>query len=152
MKLEQVTGAIEVVTAAGTEQAVGSDLSESPGEDVLQESSDEGVDGECQVSGLASARVGVAEGDAAVLEAFEPVVGESDAVDVTGEIACCVSAAADLLDVDVPALCPGIGRDVPIQAGAGHGVVDLGSEDFRQNIPWHKEPRVSGLDPGGAIG
>lgn len=53
-----------------------------------------------------SARVRVAEGDAAVLEAFETLVGECHAIDIAREIERGMLTAADRLDVDGPGALP----------------------------------------------
>jgi len=73
---------------------------------VLEEAANEGVHRQRQAPGLPGARVGVAEGDMAMVEAFDAVVGEGDAVDVAGEIEGGVGAGADRLDVDRPAPLP----------------------------------------------
>jgi len=83
-RLEQLTGPPEIGSGRGAEEAVVADLGEAPGEDVLEEAGDEVVNGKGDAAGLAGTGVGVAEGDPAVLEAFDAVVGQGHAVDVAG--------------------------------------------------------------------
>ena len=85
---------------------------------MLQESPDEDIDRERLVPRRMRARACVAEGDAAVLEAFERVGAAGDPVDVAREIAGGVIAGADLLHVHGPAPRPHRGIDLPIQVGA----------------------------------
>jgi hypothetical protein len=78
--------ALEVGLPAGAEEAVGTDLGEAAGEDVLNKAVEEGADGEGEAPRLVGAGVGVADGDAVVRQALEALVGEGDAIDVAGEV------------------------------------------------------------------
>jgi len=79
-------GPLEVPAATGAHEPVGADLGEAAGEDVLEEAGEEGLHRDGEAPGLMSAGVGVAEGDMAVGEALQALVGEGDAVDVAREI------------------------------------------------------------------
>ena len=105
VELEEIPGAFALDSTAGAEEAVGADLGEASGEDVLEEAANEGVHRQRQAPGLPGARVGVAEGDMAMVEAFDAVVGEGDAVDVAGEIEGGVGASAHRLTWTVQRRC-----------------------------------------------
>ena len=108
-----MAGALEALAGGGAKEAVVADLGESAGKDVLEEAGDEVLDRERHAAGLVGSGVGVAESDPAVLEAFDAVVGEGDAVDVAREVEGGALAVADLLDVDNP-------RGVPVpEVGIG---------------------------------
>ena len=101
MELQQVARAVEVWPAGRAQETRGADLGEARGEDVLEEAGDEDVHRERQAPGLARAGVGVAEGDAAVLKAFDAVVGEGDAVDVAGDVdSLCTSRPSQIIVAD----------------------------------------------------
>jgi hypothetical protein len=117
-----MAGALEALAAGGAE------------EDVLEEPGHEVQDGQGHAAGLAGLGVGVAEGDPAMLEGPNPVVGEGDAVDVTGEIEGGVVTVADLLDMDGPGAGPDGRVDVLEEAGTAQGVADLGPEDGGDGI------------------
>lgn len=101
-----MTSPLEIGPAAGAQEAIVADLGEAAREDVLEEARDEDVDREGQAAGWVSARVRVGEGDAAMREAFETLVGEGDAIDIAREIEGGVLAAPDGLDVDGPGTLP----------------------------------------------
>lgn len=129
MEVQEVSCAFEIAPAAWAQQAVGADFGEAAGEDVLEESCEEGVHRECDTARFTGAGVRVAEGDVVLLEAFDAVVGERDAVDVAREIEQGVLAGADLLHVDGPPLIPDGGIDLLIQAGAGERGMELHAKD-----------------------
>jgi hypothetical protein len=111
-RLQEGARAFEVTLAGGAQQAVGADFGEPLGKHVLEESGDEASRGERQAPGACAPRIGVAEGDLVVLEALDAMVGESDAVDVAGEIEGGLVAGADLVDVDVPGFRADLTRDL----------------------------------------
>lgn len=82
MEREQLASTIEIVTAAGTQEAVPPDLREPARQHVLEKSGKERVNREADGSRLLRARLGVPEGDAPAGEACEPLIGEGDAIDV----------------------------------------------------------------------
>ena len=83
---KQMAGALALFGRSRAEESVAADLLKAFGQDVLEKARDEGVDGKGETSGLVCARAGIAEGDAAVLEGFDAVVGEGDAMDIAGEV------------------------------------------------------------------
>jgi hypothetical protein len=101
-RFEKLSGAFEIVAAGRAQKAVVADLGEAAREDVLEEPCDELLGRQRQAPGLAGAAVGVAEGDAAVFEALDTVVGQGDTIDVAREVEGGLFAGADLLDVDPP--------------------------------------------------
>ena len=117
----QGSGALGIGAAGGTQEAIGADLGEAAWEDVLEESREEHGHREGEPPGLVGASVGVVEDGPPVLEAFEPVGGERDTIDVAREIARGVFAAADRLDMDRPGPLPAWGstsRSTPARTSA----------------------------------
>ena len=128
--------ALEVLAGGGAEEAVVADLGEAAWKDVLEETGDEVLNEERHAAGLVGSGVGVGEGDPAVLEAFDAVVGESDAVDVAREVEGRALAVADLLDVGDPGcvVVPEVGIGFLFEAGAYEGVSHLGAKDLGECI------------------
>ncbi len=83
---KQLAGTLALTCGGGAEESVAANLLKAFGEDVLEKTRDEGVDGKGETSSLVCARAGIAEGDAAILEGFDAVVGEGDAMDIAGEV------------------------------------------------------------------
>jgi hypothetical protein len=83
VKIEQVASLLELLPAAGAEEAVGADLGEAAREDMLEKPCDEDIHGECQALALVSAGVSVAKGDLTLLESLEGVIGERHAIHIT---------------------------------------------------------------------
>lgn len=104
--------AFETGLAAWAEQAIRADFGEAAREHVLEESSEEGLDGKRDTPGITGAGVRVAESDAVLLEVLDAVVGEGDAIDVTREVEQGVLTRADLLHVHGPRLLPHCGIDL----------------------------------------
>ena len=152
VKIQEVSGALEIRAARGTQEAIVPDLGEATGEDVLEESRDERVHREGETSGLVRARVGVAEGDPALVESVQAVVGERDAVDVAREIERGLLAAADRLEVDRPGFLPHARIDRAAQSRTGQRIAHLRAKDRGEGVAGHEESRMSGRDPRGAIG
>ena len=96
--------------------------------------------------------VPIAEGDLAVLDAFQTAIGDGDAEDVAAEVVEHLLAAASVLAVDDPRLRPDVPRHLIEEAGVVEGGTDLGPEDLRQRVD--RDKKVPGLrgDPRGAIG
>ena len=146
-----MSGAIKVRSAAWTQESVGTDLGEAAGQDVLQESSNEDIGRKRQAPGLVRPRVRVSEGDAAVLEGFQRVVAEGDAVDVARERADGVIAGPDLLDVHGPLAAPDRGIDRRVQVGSHESRAHLCAEDLGEHVSRREEARMGRLDPRGAV-
>jgi len=133
-----MAGALEVLAGGGAEETVVADLGEAAGKDVLEEAGDEVLDEESHAAALVGSGVGVAESDPAVLEAFDAVVGEGDAVDVAREVEGRALAVADLLDVGDPGcvLVPEVGIGFLFEAGTYEGVSQLGAKDLGECVSW----------------
>lgn len=127
---KQLAGTLALACGGGAEESVAADLLEAFGEDVLEKARDEGMDGKGETSSLVCARAGIAEGDAAVLEGFDAVVGEGDAMDIAGEVLGGVLAVASVLEVDVPGCAEDRRIDLSQEILTVEGVADLGAEDF----------------------
>lgn len=112
-------GPFEISTSGGTQQPIVADLGEAPRQGVLEEPRDECVHRKRQAPRLVRARVNVAEGDAAVLEPLQSMIGERDVIDVARELSVGLRAPADLLHVHGPDPQPDGGIDVLRHPGAG---------------------------------
>lgn len=100
VEIKQASGTREILTASGTQETVVADLGEAAREHVLEKARNERVHRERHAPCLLGARMGVAKRDAGVLEPFERMVAEGDAIDVAREIARGVVTAPDLLDME----------------------------------------------------
>jgi hypothetical protein len=110
---EQLAGALATAGGGGAEEAVGADLREAHGQDVLAEAGEEGVNRQDEATGLTGARADVAEGDSFAVEGLEAVVGQGDAMDVARQVLGGVVAVAGMLEVDGP----GLAEDPRIEPG-----------------------------------
>ena len=86
VKLKQLAGALAFSGGGRAEKTIAADLLKAFGQDVLEKARDEGVDGKGEVPGLVCARAGIAEGDAAVIQGFDAVIGDGDTMDIAGEV------------------------------------------------------------------
>jgi hypothetical protein len=99
-----LAGAFSQPCGGRAEEPVAADFLKAFGQGVLEKACDEGVDGKGQSPGLVSAGGGVAEGDAAMIEGFDAIVGDRDAMGIAGKVLGGVLAVAGVLEVDVPGL------------------------------------------------
>lgn len=83
---KQLSGALAFLGRSRAEEPIAADLLKAFGQDVLEKARDEGVDGKGETSGLVCARAGIAEGDAAVLEGLDAVVGDGDTMDIARKV------------------------------------------------------------------
>jgi hypothetical protein len=144
---QQLAGAFSKPGGGRPEEPVTADLLKAFGEGMLEKACDETVDGKGQPPGLVSARGGVAEGDAAVLEGFDAIVGDRDAMGIAGKVLGGVLAVAGVLEMDVPGFAEDRRIDLIEEAGAVEGVADLGAEDLGQGVARDEESGMSWLAP-----
>jgi len=117
---------------------------------VLEKAGYEVLDLEVDAAALVGSGVGVAESNPALLEAFDSVVGDGNAVDVAREVESRVLAVADLLDVDHPwfGFGPEVGIGFLFEASTFEGVCDLGAKNLGDGVSWEEKVRVGWLNPG----
>jgi hypothetical protein len=151
VELKQLAGALALAGGGRAQESIAADLLKTFGEGVLEKTRDEGVDGKGEMSDLVCARAGIAEGDSAVFEGFDAVVGEGDPMDIAGEVLGGVLAVASVLEVDVPGFAEDLRIDLPQEILTVEGVADLGAEDLGQGVTRDEEVGMSGLAPGLAL-
>lgn len=151
VELKELAGALALAGGGRAEESVAADLLKAFWEDVLEKACDEGVNGKGEMSGLVCARADIAEGDAAVIEGFDAVVGESDTMDISGKVLGSVLAVASVLEVDVPGFAEDRRIDLPQEVCTVEGIADLGAEDLGQGVTRDEEAGMSGLAPDFAL-
>jgi hypothetical protein len=159
---EQLACAGELGAVAVGVESVVADPDETLGQDVEQEALDELAGLELHGGlPLASSAAPVAEADASVPVIDEPVVGESDAVGVAGEVVEHLRRPGHGgLAVDDPVVASqasascrrelGVG-DEPLLSGTREPVETLASEDLGEG-PHGKEISLARRPPGGTVG
>ena len=75
-------GVFSILGAGRTGQPVVTDLGKAPWQDVVEEAVDEFFGGYAHVAELLGAVVAIPEGDMAMLEGFDPAVGDGDPEDI----------------------------------------------------------------------
>jgi len=128
---QQLTDVVETGAAGRTEEAIVTDLRKTFGRDVLKEAVNELGGGKRDMASLLSVVVGVAKTDDAVIEGFQPTVGDGNAEDVAGQIVEHLVAAAGVLGMDDPAKLPDGGRNESKESGLFQTVTEFGAEDDR---------------------
>lgn len=146
--MKQMACAFSRFRGGGSEEAVGADFLKALGEDMLEKTRDEGVNRQGESSGLMGARIDVAEGDVVVFEGFDAFVGQSDPMDVAGEILGGVLAVAGALRVDVPGLAEDRGIDLIEQPRLVEGVADFGAKDGGEGVSRDEKVAMGRLAPG----
>ena len=100
------------------------------------------------MANLLSAVIAVAEADHAVVDGFEPAVGDGDAEDIAAEVVEHLIAAAGMLGMNDPAFLPhGDGRSRE-QARLFKTGTEFRAEDDRQGTDREPGRRMFGIDPG----
>src|SRR5712691_7544284 len=135
---------------AGMEQAEMPDFHEPIGQDMLKEPAEKFHDVKVCGTEASTAHLAVGEGDRAVPQADEPVVGDSDLEDIRSEVGESGVAVVLGLRVDVPGDGPDLGLDVLEQASVVHGVFEEGAVDGGEGFDRDKEVGAGG-PPGCAV-
>jgi hypothetical protein len=104
------------------------------------------------VAELLGAVVAITEGDLAVLEGFDPAVGDGDPEDIARQVLQDLGAGSGVLGVDDPGLPPHLSGDLVIEAQGLEGIAHLGAEDDRERAHGDQEGEVFGADPMLAVG
>ena len=89
----------------------------------------------------------VAESNVVLVEAFDAVVGEYDAIDVARQIEQGLLTGTNLLHVHGRSLFPDGRIDLLMQAGAGKRSTQLCAKDAREHVAGSEEARMSRLEP-----
>ena len=135
---------------AGMEQAEVADFHEAIGQDMLEEPAEKLHDVEVGGAEAGTAHFPVGEGDRAVREADETVVGDGDLEDIRGEVGEGGVAVVIGLTVDIPGDGPDLGVDVLQQAGVAHLFFEEGAVDGGEGFDGDKEVGAGG-PPGRAV-
>jgi hypothetical protein len=151
VELEQLACAFSRFRGGGAKEPVGTDFLEALGEDMLEKPRDEAVDGQGEALGLLGAGIDVAESDAVVFEGFDAIVGQSDPMDVAGEILGGVLTVAGELRMDVPTLAEDSRIDLIEQARLVEGVADLGAKNGGEGVSGDEKAAMGRLAPGFAV-
>ncbi len=131
----------------GMEKAEVADFHEAIGQDVLEEPAEKLHDVELGGTWAGTAYVPVGEGDRAVCERDDAVVGDGDLEDIRGEIGEGGVAVVIGLTVDVPGKSPGLRIDLLQQTGVAHLFFEDGAVDGGERFDRDKE-----VGPGGPPG
>jgi len=99
----------EFLGGVGTEQAVGTHFDQAAGQDVLQEAADEILGAESDALDLLGPIVPVTEGHLALIEAFDPAIGDGDPEDVAAQVIEHLLSLAGVLAVEHPVVFPDSG-------------------------------------------
>ena len=130
-------------------QSVVADLVHAFGQDVLKESPDElhRRQGHCLAAALGDA--GIAEGDLAVVNRQDAIVGDGYAVDISSEISQhAVGALCGGLAVDDPRAVARRAGDGDLRQSLGGQIQEDTSEELRQRLDGDEEI-VAGREPAG---
>ncbi len=128
-------GSLAVLGAGRAGQPVVTDLGKAPRQDVVEEAVDEFLGWYTHVAELLGAVVAITEGDLAVLEGFDPAVGDGDPEDIARQVLQDLGAGSGVLGVDDPGLPPHLSGDLVIEAQGLEGIAHLGAEDDRESPP-----------------
>jgi len=123
------------------------DFHEAIGQDVLEEPAEKLHDVELGGTWAGTAYFPVGEGDRAVCERDDAVVGDGDLEDIRGEIGEGGVAVVIGLTVDVPGKSPGLRIDLLQQTGVAHLFFEDGAVDGGERFDRDKE-----VGPGGPPG
>ena len=135
---------------AGMEQADVADLHEAVRQDVWEEPAEKLHDIKVRSAEAGTASLPVREGDRAVCEADETVIGDGTLADIRGEGGEGGGAVGLRLTVDVPRDGPDLGVDVRQQAGVAHGFFEESAVERGEGFDGDKDVG-SGRQPSGAI-
>jgi len=103
---QQLSGAFELESAGRAEDAVIADFGRAVGQDVLNKPMDELDAGKGEVANLMRSIVGIAKTNPAIIDGFDPAVGDRDAEEVACQILKDLVATARRLGMDDPFLLP----------------------------------------------
>ncbi len=96
----------ELIGAVGTEQSVRTDFDEAARQDVQEESADELLGAQHDALELLAAVVAVTESHQALVEAFDPAMGDGNAKHIAGQIVQDFLPLAGVLAMNDPVLLP----------------------------------------------
>ena len=132
---------------AGMEQAKMPDFLKALGQDMLKEPPETRYAVELSGAEAGTADFPVGEGDRAVLQADETVVGDGHLEDIRGEVRQGGVAVVVGLTVDMPGDAPDLGVDVLQHASVAHLVFEEGAVDGGEGF--HRDKEVGAGGPPG---
>jgi hypothetical protein len=130
------------------ENSVVTDFGGAAWEDMLEESGDEFGSRQSDTANFLRAVIAVAEADHAVVDGFQPAVGDGDPEDVASEVVEHLIAASDVLRMNDPVFLPDQYRHSGEQSRPFQAGTELRAEDDRQCRVGNQEFRMYGADPG----
>jgi hypothetical protein len=108
---EQPPDLVKQMAITVAEEAIIPDLDKAPGQDVLQETTDEFLGSDAAVPGFSGVRVFVAKDHTIISHIQDAVVADGHAKDIGGQILQSSYSAADGLTVNHPIFGPRLGGD-----------------------------------------
>jgi hypothetical protein len=137
-------------STAGMEKAEVADFHEAVRQDMLEEPTDKLHDVKASSTEACTTHFTVGEGDRAVRQADETVVGDGDLEDIGGEVGESGVAVGLGLTMDVPGDGPDLWVDVLQQAGLAHAFFEERTVDGGERFDRNKEVGAGGA-PGRAV-
>jgi hypothetical protein len=126
------------------EKAEVADFLKARGQDVLEEPAEKLYDVEVGGAKASTAHFAVGEGDRAVLQADETVIGDGDLKNIRGEGGDGGVAVVVRLTVDIPGDAPDLGVDVLKQASLAHLFLEEDAVDGGKGSHRDKEVGAGG--------
>ena len=119
---------------------------------MLEESADEFDSGQSDAPHFLRAVIAVTESDHAVVDGFDPAVGDGDPEDVTSEVVENLAAASGVLGMNDPVFLPDRHGRIGEQSRPFQSRTEFRAEDDRQCTVGNQEFRMFGDHPGLVVG
>src|SRR5436305_477041 len=115
-------------------QAIVAQLVKSLRQDMLEKAAHELLAGEGGGSVAVGGAILVAEGDACLVDADDPSVGDGDAQGIAGEVIEHRLSLAPGGDMDDPWCAPGVGRQADVQTKLAERVTEAGADQLADRL------------------
>jgi len=139
LRAKQLPDPTEPMAIPGAEDAVISNLDETFGQNMLQETANELVGGKGANPGLPCAGFSVAEGDLAMGQLEDTLIADGHPEDVRGQILQGSHTIADRLTMNDPVLLPGFWGYQSKQICLLQSIAELGPKEDRQWLDMNQE-------------
>ena len=137
----------ELIGAVGTEQSVRTDFDEAARQDVQEESADELLGAQHDALELLAAVVPVTESHPALVEVFDPAMGDGNAKHIASQIVQDLLPLAGVLAMNDPVLLPDCGGDLSEQTEFSEAGPEFAPKDFTQSEAGNQEGGMARGDP-----